>query len=229
MNTPSRHEYDNLALLLPLYVNNELTAEERLSVERGLEASPELRAELNEVRGIQSLVDDFGSQLPLDIDAAEADRRFASIMNRIRAEPDRDNPEVLAGAVSLWERLAATIDRVLMPVAKPVMAVAIGVIVIQGIMLTRDGSASYRSLSGPEVGTVSADGPSVLVRFAPAASISEVTELLATLDLLIVFGPEEGVFVITPGNNNAGTSAEIAEQLTQSALVELAIERGENE
>jgi len=188
------------ALLLPFYVNGTLLPSERAGIEAALAADPELRAELEAVRGIADMVVRGGADMAAPAATSE---RLDLLLTRIEAvTPKRPGLRRLlpsrrplgrnarpAATARLWKRA---------------FAAALALAVIQTGLLAYQAQTpkTYAGLSGPDPARPA--GRRLLLRLAPQARWDEVEALLETHDLTLVGGPRGGsIEVAAPEEANS--------------------------
>ncbi|MCY7279583.1 MAG: hypothetical protein LH610_01555 [Sphingomonas bacterium] len=184
---PNEFDPDDVALLLPFYVNGTLGADDRVRVEFALEASVNLRAELEEVQAVAALVHGGGKMIAPNLmprlDRAEA--LLARIAPPNAATPDAITLRPVLATPSVqktWQ------DRLAMLFAKrwqPALAMcAIAVIVAQGASLyfadTHRAESEYTVASGPKAPATRAQ---IVLQPDPNANWDALSQLISAESL----------------------------------------------
>ena len=201
----ARKRFDEL---LPWYVNDTLSQDERVWFEQYLRSHPEGASELNWHRSLKARIQE-------NAPAVSPSVGLDKLLSRIRAERRASQP-------SFAERLASFFGAFRLT---PALATAFGVIAIQlGVisLLFKNNQdlrleneyATVRSIKPPFV----AEGPFLKVNFKPDARESEMRLLLVSTGGLLVAGPTQlgDYFVKVP----AERIDQAASQLHASGIVE---------
>lgn len=210
-------EFEEVALLLPFYVNGSLGDADIARVDTALAQSPELREELADIQALSSLVSAGGQQWEAERVPAGEDR-LGRLMDRIAAEPRKTAQTVTAPAekqhvITAEHRKPGFFASLFQPAWKPAFAAMALVAMAQGVMLY-DGLGSpdnnngeFQTASGPDNASQAVSDFRVLLRIAPSAPWADVESLLADYELTIINGPSDGVVEVA-----AGTDLTVAEQ-----------------
>ena len=189
------------ALLLPWYVNGTLSEAERARVEAHLQACARCRQDVDTLRQLrQSLRAHYADQAP-------SEQLWWRIRQRIRTEQSgAEKPGKEVRERSRWLWLGG-------------MAAAIflaQVLMIRG-QLNDPAVGGYQPLSGESHQAVA----SLQVRFAPRATMEQVSRLLQDLALEITGGPGAlGLYQLRPTHSLSATGWQtLAERLRASGLV----------
>jgi ferric-dicitrate binding protein FerR (iron transport regulator) len=163
-------------LLLPWYVSNRLSPEERARVDKALTASSELRHALDRERRLQAAV----ATAPLPAPAA--------------ADPDR----LLAAAGVAENRRGAWL--------RPALAAAVVVAVVEGAALAwLWPGAVYRTASAPAPAATAA-ATRYAVHFVDDAPLAAIRAALTEAELAVVRGPlPDGAFILETVRGEAAT------------------------
>lgn len=173
-------ERDEIELLLPWYVTNKLNAVDRGRVERWLARDPALARQLERIEEDRRATVDLNESIRLPRPAMThiAPRRF-HVAQLIEFAIGSMGAMLLkpANYSIRWPAFAAGIL---------IMMQAVWI----GALITRGTPAVYQSASG-DLAQVR-DGSFALVRFNGAASVNDVADALAGLDMIISSGPTAG-------------------------------------
>jgi hypothetical protein len=174
--------------LLPWYAAGTLDAAAAERVEDALAREPKLRASLRLAR--EDRDETIGLNEGLGAPSAQA---WARVLGTAEAEPRRPTLAMRLGAMGAWLGSMAGAG------ARPATgrlawagAAAVVVIVLQGaaiISLLPGRGPGYQTASQQPA---AAEGPNLIVAFAPDANLREVAELLTKHKALIVDGPRSG-------------------------------------
>jgi hypothetical protein len=176
---------NRLSLLLPAYLNGTLSDAERRWVDEQLAASPDARAELEELRLIQG-----GLRAHWESEAAPSPSARARVMAAIAATPAQEETKPGLGA-----RLGAALSALFAP--KWVPAAALSVIVLQFALLV----AMNTSRTTVEPGTRGGgnlDFPTRLTLvLQPDARQGDLTMLLQNMRAQVIAGPDaSGTYIL---------------------------------
>lgn len=197
--TPADPAADDIDLLLPWYATGTLTPAEAARVEEALARDPSLahRLELtrDEMGEAVALAEDTPGPSPrarervFDRIAAIEDARPLGVMEAGRAVASRvrhsDLVERLIGLVAGYSPRSLAYAGV---AAALLLAVQAGV--IGSLLLDRGGGATFGTASDPGAG--GQEGTFALVGFAPGASASQISSVLAETGASITAGPSAG-------------------------------------
>jgi anti-sigma-K factor RskA len=198
--------------LLPWYVNGSLDAAERELVERALERSQTLRAELVRLERLGTLVADVGAVEP--VPAADGFARLRRMMLASAPSPTA-RPHWTAGAGGLLGLLW-----------RPAVVAGLAtVVVIEAAAIATLVPASapprFVTAAGP------AEGARAVVKFKPETTLSDIQSLLAAEQATIVRGPTpDGSLVVQwPGLGIDAVDRAI-ERLRANQAIVVRAERG---
>ncbi len=183
-DTGTREPRDEAELLLPWYATDKLTEEERRKVEAWLEAHPEERFQLE-------IAEDERAGTVAANEALHVPSRAS--FDRLMAEVDADGRRA-APASPLFVRIGEWFGGFSPQMRGAMVGAAIALVVAQtaaiGIMAGSGGDgADFQTASD---GASSAAGPTLIVSFAPNATIGNVDALLGELGARIADGPRAG-------------------------------------
>jgi len=185
----SQVQREEIELLLPWYEKGALAPEEMERVERHLAADSELRSQL-------ALIQEEVTETIIANEAAGMPGNAAreKLMQQIAAEAAGAAQRGRSG-FSLRQLLSSVIPAGLSTGWAMAAAAAIVVILVQAAALTSfiaiDGAGDGYKVASGEPGDP-AQGTFMLVRFNEAANVDDVTNLLGTMEAMIVDGPKPG-------------------------------------
>lgn len=185
MSTASREVDREIEDLLPFYHNGRLGVAERARVEAALSGDAELRRRLELIA--EEAVASIAANEAL---GAPSGLAFETLMAKIEAEP-KTAAQVMGGLKrSIVERIGAALAALSPRTLAYATAAAVGVIALQGVMLsglvnTGPRGVAYETASAPSV----ASGTYVLLSFAPDAKAGQMAEVLKGVGGTIVEGP----------------------------------------
>jgi hypothetical protein len=207
------------AELLPWYVTERLTPEERARLERAIEADEDLR---DHARQIREEAD--ATVLANEAAGVPSARILHDLMDQIAQESERS-----PGAASWASRLAEIFALPpLSPGLRVAGAVAAVVIIAQaaviGALLMRlpgaPEGARYDTAAGP--GEAAKIGPGFLVRFTPSSTAEEITAALNAAGLMIAEGPKNGgVYRLAAKDQAQGLPENAEAKLRESGVAAL--------
>ena len=209
-NTAKDEQPGEIEALLPWHAAGTLNARDTRRVDEALAGNPDLARQYEAIR------DEYAETILLNESlGAPSSRAMQKLFAAIDAEPAR------AGSASqnLSRRLAGFFaglsPRTLMAsAAVAALALVLQAGVIGSIVMQRNGTrfetAATETAAQPgtpaivtrsitPVGPASETGPRVLVRFTPAAKVSDITALLDTYQATIVDGGKAGLFRLQLG------------------------------
>lgn len=213
-----------IADLLPWYETGRLSAEDRVRVEAALARDPALRLELDLVR--EELAETIAYNESLGAPSRQAaDAFFAALEASPRGRARFDLLRVVG------ERLAALTPRTL---AVSGFA-ALALVALQAGLITHLVSQG----APPSGGVVSqlasvepagkADGPVLIVEFAPGAKLADVGQLLSANGLTLVDGPNAGFYDVRLNGDAARVDAVLAKLGARKDLVRSAMRKSQPE
>jgi len=180
--------------LLPWFAAGALDADETRAIEAHLQASPELRRELAEIRVLQRTVGTIGDEEPVFRPALINDA-FRQIDEYEATRPAPDSPNPLVKAVD-WLRETLVDGWVRAPAGARVAIVAqfALLLILGGILLTSPGTGTngdqvYSTAAARSPGGPAATGTRLVVVFQPTATEQQIRELLTNVGGKIVAGP----------------------------------------
>jgi hypothetical protein len=175
-----------ISMLLPWYAAGTLNAAETRRVAAAVAADPELARRLEDIREEAAETLLLNESIPAPSRRA-ADRLFAAIDAEQAANPRVYKP---AFSFSGWftEKLAAARPRTLAFAA----AAAVAVIALQAGLLAGNFAEPRGGFETATAPAAIADGPRLLVDFAPTATVADIEALLKSAGGTIVEGPQAG-------------------------------------
>jgi len=176
---------DEIEELLPWHAAGTLTRREAERVEEALARDPELARRYELVR------EELGETIHLNETlGAPSTRALDKLMRQIDAEPKRATRSFdLAARVS--EFFASLSPRTLaLSAAAAAVAILLQAGLIASVVLNQPTAGHYQTASAPA--TAQAPGAHALIRFAPTASVADITKFLSSHKLSIVAGPMPG-------------------------------------
>jgi hypothetical protein len=204
---PVLSEREEIKALLPWYVTGRIGAEDRAKVEAALAREPALRHQLALVAEDRAATRAAVDAIPVPA-TLTADRLLARLPGAT-ARPARRHGLAARLLADVSAHVAAQVAALVEPIliaprvgaVRWAAAAALAVVVAQGaalaVLLARP-SATYETASGGAPAAVAA--ATVLVRFAPGATLDAVGAELARLDMRILDGPKPGqLFVVAVG------------------------------
>jgi hypothetical protein len=188
MNTINQEpsEREQVEVLLPWHAAGTLSRRDAERVERALTSDRELARQLELVR------EEFYETIHLNESlGAPSTRAAQKLFDAIEAEGARAPKRRL---FDLAGRLATFLSRFAPRTLAYLAAAGALAIVVQGAMLTewavKDRTASGFTLASQS----SSEGPAIMVRFAPGATVSDITSFLAAYKAQLIARPEPGNF-----------------------------------
>ncbi len=215
------NDYDDLAALLPLYVNGSLGKRARNRIDAALKKSPQLRAALSHEQELkQRLVD--GTDALLEDSAAGVGARQDALVERI--ETRADSADILQPVTQLSSNtggaLAFLNPRNWRPAVSMALALAVpalaGIAVWQATTISALEKENYNLASGPG-GETPVKG-AILIEFKDDVRWIEIQELLSKENLSIYKQAEFGAVTVKSGKEGAEWLA-IVDRLRLSHLV----------
>lgn len=215
-------EREEVELLLPWYRSGTLSPEEQAIVERGLEADPTLRDELEAIERERDA--DSEATLAIGDPSANAlDRIMAQIEQeeRIAAAPAPRQPRA-----SFLDFLAILLPSPQMRFAAAAAAVALvaQAAVIATLLMAGGPVGGYQLAGGPQESVQAGGGPRMIVAFGTDATIGDINALLEGMDAAMVGGPAPGGIytVALPAGAGEAEVARALEELAANPLVSFA-------
>ena len=183
--TSEHKEADGIEELLPWHAAGTLTRRDAERVEAALKRDPELARRFEMVR------DELGATIQLNETlGAPSARAMTDLFAKIDAEPKR-TPRALGLGARITEFFGGFTPRAMAYAsAAAVLAIVLQAGVI-GVMVTKSGSGgSYETASAPT--TAPGVGAFTIIRFAPQATMDDITKFMETNKLNVVAGPTAG-------------------------------------
>lgn len=183
-------------LMLPWYVNGQLSDAEKAEVEAWLQENPEAQAHLNRVDEERVVAIESAEEIPMP---------RASAVNDLMTAIGADTKQQISGT-SLAERFF----EMLTPRWAMAGAAAIALLVVAqgttiGMLVNQQPTTSFETASGP-VETIS--GITALVAFQPSQTVADISAYLEENNLTIVGGPKPGgIYQIAATGDDAGRTA----------------------
>lgn len=191
---PNSDAPDSIRMLLPWYANGTLAPRDARRVEEALARDPSMAAELAAIR--EEAAETIHLNETLGVPSSQAMQRLFAAID---AEPERRGRVALPLSARIAAFLAGLSPRALAASAAAVaLVVVLQAAVIGGVLMRDHGAGGYQTASSQSSGGPA--GPAALVRFAPDAKASEITDLLASYHATVVDGPKAGMFRIVLGD-----------------------------
>jgi anti-sigma factor RsiW len=175
---------EDIENLLPWHAAGALSRAEARQVEEALANDPELARRFEMVR------DEQGENVLLNESlGAPSGQAAQRLFAKINAEPARRKPLSLSLGTRVSDFLASFSPRTLAwSASAAALAIVLQAGIIGGFLIKTGGVAGFETASAPSSDT----GTVVLMRFAPLASASDITQFLDDGKLQIVTGPMPG-------------------------------------
>jgi len=207
MTTPT--DLDHLRELIPFYVNNTLSDEDRAAFDAGLKSYPELAGEVDAERRLQSR---FNQALEAELGTTGGDQETPAQLRAQPAMPEAKSPG-LSGALSFlnptnWKPA----------VSLGIVAIALGQTVLiggQATMIASLEDENYALASGQKD---CAEEPDLIVEISADARWADLVELLNGEQLLVTKSTAQGVLMLRTSEDEADV-APILERLNASGLI----------
>jgi anti-sigma factor RsiW len=182
--TSEHKEADGIEELLPWHAAGTLSRRDAERVEAALKCDPELARRFEMVR------DELGATIQLNETlGAPSARAMTDLFARIDAEPKR-----APRALGLGARVASFFDGLTPRTMAYASAAAVLAIVLQagviGVMVSKSGSGGYETASAPT--TAPGVGAFTIIRFAPQATMDDITKFMEMNKFNVVAGPTAG-------------------------------------
>ncbi len=225
--------FDDLAELLPFYVNGTLAASECAKIDGELAASPRLRDELEVLGGLAQLVKAGGTEMTRQTpeSKAQGETRLETVLGKLEDKPLPHEAPVLPKAPA--QELGALLGFLNPKRWHPAVSLALAAAVVgQGVTIAnlnqgkaenasqiaslqkRVGDLEFQLASGP-------DGDrkgSLMLALKAGTTWSEVETLLGAEGLTILGGPSDGTLILSSEAKGAVLDAQI-DRLRKSPLV----------
>jgi hypothetical protein len=199
---------DEMAMLLPFYVNGTLILHDVARIDAALKISPALRAELAAVQALQAMAQQADALIhPADLASTV---RLEKLLSRIEAETP-----AIAAPVKILAKQSFFAQLLSFRWQPAFAATAACILVLQSgligyFAMRRSDSGSYGTLSG---NVNAAQKASIMVQFKAGARWFDIHALLLREDLAVVSGPTDSSLGLAP--NKPKTDAELAALLNQ--------------
>jgi len=228
-------ELEEIALMLPFYVNGTLNDVDIARVDNALAAEASLREELEDVKALSGMVTAGAEEW--DAQRAPAgEERLSRLMDRIAAEPKQAAeaaPAETQRVVKMEPAKPGFFASLFQPAWKPAFAAMALVAVAQGAVLYSDlgpannNDGEFQTASGPDDSEAAASNFRILLRISPSASWADVQSLLAEHELTIVNGPSDGVIEVEVGTRlNEAEQEQLANSLKASSAISAVLTAG---
>ena len=209
------YDIDALKAMIPLYLNDQLSAEEQHAFSQGLADYPELAAELAEYREIQDSYRDLEAETPFP----NQDRLFSRIMEKIDREETADAHEKTAprAVTPGWrERLRGFFYTTFVSPKVAWSVAAVQVVLLVALIGAMPERSAFQTLSTK--GSESKGLHTLNVVFDEDAAEKEIRALLLKTGAVIVGGPSAtGLYVLAVPQEQ--TPEEISAALSGSGIV----------
>ncbi|MBZ0140310.1 MAG: zf-HC2 domain-containing protein [Pseudorhodoplanes sp.] len=188
-NIKEREEISDIEALLPWFAAGTLSRKEAARVEQALATDAELARRFELVR------EELGEAIRLNESLGAPSARA---LKTLFAKIDAEAPAARGVSFGLFGRLSEFVAGLSPRTLAYAGAVAALALVLQagiitGVLMQERGGAGYRTVSVEPDRTADA-GTFVLVRFAPQASIADITRLLEDNKAVLVDGPRAGLY-----------------------------------
>jgi anti-sigma factor RsiW len=188
------YDADALKEMIPLYLNGQLTEQEKDAFEEDLAKYPELAAEVAEFKEIKESYRDLEAETPFP----HQDRLFSQIMAQIdRKETATAKEKAVPRDASpdLREKLVDFFHRTFVSPKIAWSVVAVQVVLLVTLLVVMPGRSTFQTLSAPGNGT---DGQLTLnVVFDEKAVEKEIRALMVKTGATIVGGPSaNGLYIV---------------------------------
>jgi anti-sigma-K factor RskA len=192
-------ELDEIAMLLPFYVNGTLGPVQRAQVDAAMATNPTLQAELGDIRTLQGLVHQGAKQIEAQLQPTST-ARLEKLLDQIEADAPRVNtrhtaPPRAPERQNFWSSLFSFRWQ-------PAFAIAAAALILVqsgtiGYLASRDTPSSYGTLSGSgtDIRKVT-----LFLQIEMDAKWADVTDMLNREGLTIVSGPVDGSIGVAPVN-----------------------------
>lgn len=214
-------ERQEIEALLPWYVSGKLDPHQHARVERYLAAHPDVAKGLALARE-ESNATISGNEAIRPAPHDALDRLRASIAAAPRRRPLRVILQRTFGEFSDWLAGLAP-SQLAMATAVAALVVVVQAATIGALVFNRGDSTTYQTAAGSD--QLAEDGFELLIGFSKAATISEISALLKTLNAVIIDGPRAGLYRIRVPVSAAGGEAreKVLSELRQSRIVMLVL------
>lgn len=188
------YDADTLKEMIPLYVNGQLTEQEKKAFTQGLADHPELSAEVAEFKAIKESYRDLEDETPFP----NQDRLFSKIMAQIDREESAPGKETAAArdaSPGLREKLVDFFHNTFISPKVAWSVVAVQVVLLVTLLVAMPGRSTFQTLTAPGNGT---DARLTLnVVFEEKAAEKEIRALLVKTGATIVGGPSaNGLYIV---------------------------------
>jgi len=185
MNTTNNNEQE-IDELLPWHAAGTLSRRDAERVEAALARDPALARRYDLVR--EEMLETIGVNETLGAPSARA---MDTLFKKIDAEPVRKPARSLDLAARFREFIASLTPRTLaFSAAAAALALLLQAGVITGVLLN-DGKTGYQTASAP-TSSPAATGSYAMIRFAPQATATDITQFLDANKLAVTGGPAPG-------------------------------------
>ncbi len=188
-NIKEREEISDIEALLPWFAAGTLSRKEAARVAQALATDAELARRFERVR------EELGEAIRLNESLGAPSARA---LKTLFAKIDAEAPAARGASFGLFGRLSefvAGLSPRTLAYAGAVagLALVLQAGIITGVLMQERGDAGYRTVS-VEPGRTADAGTFVLMRFAPQASIADITRLLEDNKAVLVDGPRAGLY-----------------------------------
>lgn len=188
------YDADTLKEMIPLYVNGQLTEQEKKAFTQGLADHPELSAEVAEFKAIKESYRDLEDETPFP----NQDRLFSKIMAQIDREESAPGKETAAArdaSPGLREKLVDFFHNTFISPKVAWSVVAVQVVLLVTLLVAMPGRSTFQTLTAP------GNGPderlTLNVVFEEKAAEKEIRALLVKTGATIVGGPSaNGLYIV---------------------------------
>lgn len=188
------YDADTLKEMIPLYVNGQLTEQEKKAFTQGLAEHPELSAEVAEFKAIKESYRDLEAETPFP----HQDNLFSKIMLQIDREETTKGKEKAAARDASPGMLEKLVDFFHDTFISPKVAwsvVAVQVVLLVTLLVAMPGRSTFQTLTAPGNGTD--ERLTLNVVFDEKAAEKEIRALLVKTGATIVGGPSaSGLYIV---------------------------------
>jgi hypothetical protein len=188
--TNETSEREEIESLLPWFAAGTLDRRDAARVEKALAGDRELARRFDLVR------EELGETIRLNESlGAPSARAMTALFRKIDAEQpaSQQRPVSVSLATRIFEFVASLSPRTLAYAGGvAALAIVLQAGVITGVLLNDRGGPGYRTVAVEQASPAGEQGSFALVRFAPSASVADITRLLEDGKASIVGGPSAG-------------------------------------
>jgi anti-sigma factor RsiW len=215
------YDADTLKEMIPLYVNGQLTEQEKKAFTQGLAEHPELAAEVAEFKAIEESYRDLEAETPFP----NQDRLFSKIISQIDREETATGKQK-AGArdasPGLREKLVDFFHTTFISPKVAWSVVAVQIVLLVTLLVAMPGRSTFQTLTAPGHGID--ERLTLNVVFDETAVEKEIRALLVKTGATIVGGPSaNGLYIVAIPRDQS--PEEISGILLRSGIVSFVEQR----